>query len=60
MIEEAPLGLSVDEPCVTAVREAAAVLDKAGHRVEVVGYKVPDEFLVAFLKWLIRAGRLRR
>ena len=49
VIEEAPLGLSVDEACVTAVREAAAMLDKAGHRVEVVAYKVPDEFLAAFL-----------
>jgi amidase len=49
VIEEAPLGLSVDESCVKAVREAAAMLDKAGHRVEVVAYKVPDEFLAAFL-----------
>jgi amidase len=49
LMEEAPLGLPVDQPCIDAVREAAAALERVGHQVDVVGYQVPDEIVVAFL-----------
>jgi amidase len=49
LLEEAPFGLAVDQPCVDAVREAAAALEKLGHQVDVVGFEIPDEFLPAFL-----------
>ena len=49
LMDEAPLGFPVDEPCIDAVREAAAALENHGHPVDRVGYQVPDEVLVAFL-----------
>ena len=49
LMEEAPLGFPVDQPCIDAVREAAAALENLGHPVDRVGYQVPDEVLVAFL-----------
>ncbi len=49
LLEEAPFGLGVDQPCLDAVRQAAFVLEKLGHDINVVGYEVPDEFLTAFL-----------
>jgi amidase len=49
LIDEAPLGLSADQSCVGAAREAAAALEKIGHVVDSVKYEVPDEFLEAFL-----------
>jgi amidase len=49
LLDQAPFGLSVDQPCADAAREAAAALEKLGHHVEVIGYEVPDEFVVAFL-----------
>jgi amidase len=55
LLEEAPFGLPVDQSCTEAVREAAATLEKLGHHVDVVGYQVPDDFLVAFLN-VINSG----
>ncbi len=49
LIEEAPLGLEIEPVCKDAGREAAAVLEKLGHHVDVVSYQVPDEVLIAFL-----------
>ncbi|HUA96550.1 MAG TPA: amidase [Acidimicrobiales bacterium] len=49
LMEEAPLGFPVDQPCIDAVRLAAAALEDLGHSVDSVGYQVPDEVLVAFL-----------
>jgi amidase len=49
LMEEAPLGFPVDQPCTDAVRGAAAALEELGHHVDRVGYQVPDEVLVAFL-----------
>ena len=49
LIDEGPLGLSADQSCVGAAREAAAALEKIGHVVDSVKYEVPDEFLEAFL-----------
>ncbi len=50
LLDEPPLRLGYDPECATAAREAAAVLEKLGHRVEHVTYTIPDEFLDAFLK----------
>jgi amidase len=49
LMEDAPLGFPVDQPCIDAVRVAAAALESLGHPVDRVGYQVPDEVLVAFL-----------
>jgi len=50
LLEVDPLGLGTEPTCVAAARDAAAALEKIGHRVEPVAYEVPDEFLTAFLK----------
>jgi amidase len=49
LLDEAPFGLAIDQPCVDAVREAAVALEKLGHHVDIVGFDIPDEFLAAFL-----------
>ncbi len=49
LLTEAPFGLEVDQACIEAAREAAAALEKLGHYVDIVGYEVPPDFLVAFL-----------
>jgi amidase len=49
LVETAPFGLTVDGPCVEAVRAAGRVMEDLGHSVSVVDFEVPDEFLPAFL-----------
>jgi amidase len=49
VLEETPLDLGLDPPCLDTVREAAATLEKLGHQVDLVGYAVPEHFLTDFL-----------
>jgi amidase len=46
---EAPLGLTTDQACIDAAREAARVLEQLGHRVDIVQQSVPDELLLAII-----------
>ena len=50
LLDHPPLGLTLDDECAAAAREAARALEKFGHNVEQVSYDVPDEFVDAFLK----------
>jgi amidase len=55
VLEEAPFGLPVDQPCIEAVRQAAAALEKLGHHVDLVSYQVPDDFVVALFN-IVNSG----
>jgi len=48
VVEEAPFGLAVAEPCREAAHKAAAALEALGHHVERASLEVPDEFVEAF------------
>jgi amidase len=49
LVDEAPLGLSMDPVCAQAATEAAAALEKLGHDVAHVTYDVPPDFIEYFL-----------